>query len=110
MRYAEYFIESDDGRIIETNDVKLWSATPRKHVGDDTVGGYRVSTVFLGTDHGFGAPGGPVLYETMLFGEGPHDQYCDRYHKRDEAAAAHARICAALADGSFRGYQAEVSE
>jgi len=39
--------------------------------------GVRVSTVFLGIDHSFGR-GGPVLFETMVFG-GEYDQEMERY-------------------------------
>lgn len=49
----------------------------------------KVSTVFLGIDHGFGSDK-PVLFETMVFG-GEHDQYQDRYSTWDEAEAGHQK-------------------
>ena len=46
----------------------------------------RVSTVFLGLDHGLG--GKPLWFETMVFG-GKLDQEQDRYETWDEAVAGH---------------------
>ena len=59
-----------------------------RRVGADVVGDVRVSTVFLGIDHSWGA-GPPLYFETMVFG-GTWDQECDRYSTWDEAAAGHA--------------------
>jgi hypothetical protein len=69
------------------------------HLGDEIAGGYRVSTVFLGLDHSHDMTGPPVLYETMVFGTGEHDQWCERYCTRAEAADGHARVVAALSRG-----------
>jgi hypothetical protein len=54
----------------------------------------RVSTVFLGIDHGFNFSGDrpPILFETMIFG-GEHNQYMDRYPTYEEALAGHQRAC-----------------
>jgi len=46
----------------------------------------RVSTVFLGIDHGFG--GKPMWFETMVFG-GKLNQEQDRYETWDKAVAGH---------------------
>ena len=46
-----------------------WFETADRHLAVDEVGIYRVSTIFLGLDHGFPGMGGPpVLWETILFG------------------------------------------
>jgi hypothetical protein len=87
------------GRWIEDNIGK-------RHVGDDYLmdGEIRVSTVFLGLDHNYGAYGPPILFETMVFGE-PHDaellgkirtirddlDMC-RYSTWDEAEAGHREL------------------
>lgn len=63
----------------------------RPHVGDTTIKGVRISTVFLGIDHACGA-GPPVLFETMVF-EGPLDQYCERYCTWEEAEQGHEKTC-----------------
>ncbi len=61
-----------------------------RHVGHDTIGASRISTVFLVLDHGWGE-GLPVLFETMVFG-GPLDRELDRYCTWDEAVAGHASM------------------
>lgn len=48
----------------------------------------RVSTVFLGLDHGFN--GKILLFETMIFG-GEHDEWQDRYSTWDEAIEGHKK-------------------
>ena len=65
------------------------------------VGALRVSTVFLGIDHGF--DGYPVLYETLVFGG--LDEYGERYTTRLEAVAGHARAVA-LVEGHLRAVEA----
>jgi len=58
-----------------------------RRVAADEIGEVRVSTVFLGLDHGWG-DGPPVLFETMVFG-GKLDQEQERYCTYDEAEAGH---------------------
>ncbi len=69
-----------------------------RRVGLDTVKyGFRVSTVWLGLDHGFG--GRILIFETMVFP--PHDMtsiYCKRYSTLKEASRCHAKIVVLLKD------------
>jgi len=58
----------------------------------DEKDGVCISTVYLGTDHGYGS-GPPVLWETMVFCEGDDDQYCERATSRSEALQVHKRFC-----------------
>lgn len=51
----------------------------------------RVSTIFLGIDHGFGDEGPPLLFETMVFG-GPADSTMERYSTWNEAEQGHEAI------------------
>ena len=74
-----------------------WIETADRHVEDNTIGGVRVSTVFLGTDHGYLGNGPPVLFETMVFG-GKHDQAQERYSTWDEAVAGHERMVAMVSN------------
>lgn len=73
--------------------------TPR-HVGDDTIDGQRVSTVFLQMDHGWwdSSDARPVLFETMIFG-GEYDNSMWRYHTWDEAKEGHDKIVHCLKHG-----------
>lgn len=61
------------------------------HVGDHVEDPIGVSTVFLGIDHGFGQPGLPVLFETMVFG-GLLDGYSQRWTTWEEAQVMHNKI------------------
>ena len=63
-----------------------------------TVDGYEVSTVFLGLDHGYGEGESPILWETMIFGDGPvkcasgdDNEYQVRYTSADDARSGHQR-------------------
>lgn len=69
-----------------------------KRVGDDTVDGQRISTVFLNFDHNWNPDGEPVLFETMIFG-GEYDEEMWRYSTWDEAKAGHDRIVNCLKEG-----------
>jgi hypothetical protein len=53
--------------------------------------GVCVSTVYLGSDHGYGSPV-PVLWETMVFCEGEADENCERSTSRIEALKVHQRF------------------
>ncbi|MGC2658832.1 MAG: hypothetical protein WA324_12815 [Bryobacteraceae bacterium] len=69
-----------------------WFETAKRHVAlTELPGGVKVSTVFLGLDHSFGADEEPLLFETMVFG-GPHDQDQYRYPTWAAAEAGHAAV------------------
>lgn len=76
--------------VIE-NDLMRWAHWFEK--ADRTVkvtrlpGDVKVSTVFLGMDHGF-LNDKPMLFETMIFG-GEHDEYQERYATWEEAENGH---------------------
>jgi hypothetical protein len=100
-------VSNSNGRYVLDGHVPLeephllvwgrWLEMANRSVADETVGDVRISTVFLGLDHGFGARR-PILFETMVFG-GPLDQECERYATWDEAEEGHrimrARVIAA---------------
>lgn len=74
-----------------------WHEKSNRHIGQDDREGIRISTVFLGIDHGFGwldmtsqelADYKPVLWETMVFG-GPLDQEQWRYDDLEKAKKGH---------------------
>lgn len=70
-----------------------------------TVDGYEVSTVFLGLDHQHGEGETPILWETMIFGEGPvpwasgdDNEYQERYTSAEDARAGHEQTVQRLRD------------
>lgn len=81
-----------DGKIVKRCDDLLawakWFECANRHVAKDEKKGVRVSTVFLGLNHGFGDA--PLWFETMIFG-GAHDQFQERYSTWEEAESGHAR-------------------
>lgn len=101
------YILDDQGEPVAEPDLFAWAEwlegayrTGSRHLADDTIGPYRVSTIFLGLDHQFGVGGPPVLWETMIFGveeevellgrrcRKPIDQF--RYTSKAEALDGHA--------------------
>lgn len=66
-----------------------------RRVALDEVGGFEVSTVFLGIDYRWGMTPQPVLFETMVFkistGKSVDQR---RYSTWDEAEAGHREVCA----------------
>lgn len=66
-------------------------------VGETTVGHRRVSTVFLGLDHGWN--GVPMWFETMIFSEFANDrlnEWCERYTTWEQAKAGHDAVARRL--------------
>jgi hypothetical protein len=103
-----YYVLDEAGEPVPEPDVLRWSqwfeaAGELRRVAQTQIGNARVSTVFLGIDHGWAAWGGrqevvPLLFETMIFG-GLHDQWQWRHHTRTEARIKHDQICGALSVG-----------
>ena len=105
MRERKYWIldEQDEPKAVDFTTWANWmELTHQQRVLAQTKlpGEVLVSTVFLGLDHNFSSAGPPLLWETMIFG-GPHDQYQDRYHTREEALDGHAKALA-VAKGKLK--------
>jgi hypothetical protein len=67
-----------------------WFGTHDRHVADDIIGGCRISTVFIGIDHSFGAGDLPILFETMTFEPPDGDEVaCERCGTWEEAVEMH---------------------
>lgn len=75
-----------------------------KFIGDDTLHGLRVSTVWLGLNHGF-LNEDIEIFETMVFPEGEwSDLYCKRYTTEAEAIVGHSYVVQRVKDGErFEG-------
>jgi len=65
----------------------------------ERIGRVRVSTVWLGLDHGLGWSDEPLIFETMIFG-GNHDGYQERYSTEEEARAGHQRAVELVKESS----------
>lgn len=78
--------------VVEPNLIKWanWMGTADRAVAKTNIGEVRVSTVFLGLDHGFGG-GKPLLFETMVF-NGVMDGYMRRYSNWQDSEKGHQEI------------------
>lgn len=69
-----------------------WFDTADRIVKQDSLPGeVRVSTVFLGIDHGY-FDGHPLLFETMVFSPDKNNNHIRRYSTWEEAEAGHEEI------------------
>ncbi len=87
----KYYILDENKNVVLAKDVHEWGAFFEKRdriVKQEKVGEVRISTVFLGIDHGFLDDGAPLVFETMVFG-GEHDDLTERYHTWAEAEEGH---------------------
>lgn len=62
-----------------------------RHIAQDKVGDYLVSTVFMGYNHNY-FEGPPLWFETMIFDENEKDCGMDRYETLEEAKLGHQRM------------------
>ncbi len=95
-----------DGKTPVETDMDTWGRwleTAHRYVADETIGPYRISTVFLGLDHNFTGLGPPILFETMVFARSSiyRDVYCDRCSTWDEAEAMHAKAVDLVKSGAI---------
>jgi hypothetical protein len=84
----------ENHRVVLVEGLKEWAAWFEhgvRHVADEQICGVRVSTVFLGLDHGFHGDE-PLWFETMVFG-GALDQEMWRCSTWDQAVEQHAAVC-----------------
>ena len=96
-----YYYILDENNKPQASELSEWAAwleegVDRKRVDLYARGSFRVSTVFLGLDHGLGDIGPPVLWETMIFDreDGPLDQRQERYTSHVDAVEGHKKAVA----------------
>jgi len=79
-----------DGNQLTVMEWSLYRATLGSvHLGDTTLGDYRISTVYIGLDMSL-MGGRPLIFETMIFC--PDEEYSywmDRYSTKQEALVGH---------------------
>lgn len=92
-----------DHNLVPTQDPIVWGRFfedfNKRKVAYDELKKVRISTVFLGTDHNFGAYGPPLVFETMVFPMNDKRRPfraldMDRYATWSEAVAGHADMVA----------------
>lgn len=80
-----------EGKIPKKVDLLTWAKwfkTANRYVNKTEINDVKISTVFLGIDHGFG--GIILLFETMIFG-GKNDGYQERYKTWEQAEKGHLK-------------------
>lgn len=82
-------------RLLGDMEYKRIAKTNIKSASDPAID-WDVSTVWLGLDHSFG-DGPPIIFETMVFGDGDGDQYMQRYATEEQARAGHAETVSLIA-------------
>jgi len=87
-----YWILKDKIPVKEPDLIEWakWFQSADRIVEQTEIGDVKISTVFLGMDHGFTS--GAEIFETMIFG-GDDDGYTDRYATWDEAVEGHKFAC-----------------
>jgi hypothetical protein len=91
-----------DGEPVAVDHTKLeellrwghWYGSGDRSVArTELADGVWVSTIFLGVDASFGRDGeNPILWETMVFGQGQYDQCRRRYRSLADAKIGHEEI------------------
>lgn len=89
-----YILDNDGEPVLETDMMRwaVWFETAERCVKNEVIGNSTISTVFLGVDHNFCNSGGPVLWETMVFGEFLDEDQDRCAGNRAQAMAMHNRM------------------
>lgn len=96
-----FYVLDKKNKVIEVEGSTEWASfqekRDRRRVAEDWVGPYRVSTVFLGIDHG-DHPTIPIVFETMVF-DSTDETECYSYATWKEAAEGHRETVNRLTKG-----------
>ena len=87
------YILDEDNNPVQCTDAQKWfesQESGKRHVAFTQVGATQVSTVFLGVDAGLGGEWtDPLLFETMIFGDGRFAGFIRRYSTYADAKMGH---------------------
>ena len=87
-----------DGKKISNEEwMKLFTDKSYKIITQQNIHGNKVSTVWLGTDHNFGAEDKILIFETMVFGDGMWNDYTRRWSTEKDALFGHSVIADLIA-------------
>lgn len=91
------YIITSAGQVELCTDLSRWGAwmavhPDERHLAVDEKGQVKVSTLFLGLDHGSGDDSSdPILWETRIM-RGVHDGETVRYKTKEEALKGHKKM------------------
>ena len=91
------YYKLDEEKNVIPSSLEEWSnfiegkfPSNYRHVGDDTINGKRISTVFIGLCCNFNMHSGkPIVFETMVFDKNDHAIFQRRYETWKEAELGH---------------------
>ncbi len=92
LTIGKFILEGE--KVVPCDDLFEWGQWLEKadrRVCRTEKNGVKISTVFLGLDHSFGA-GDIKVFETLVFG-GEFDGDMERYSTWDEAEQGHKTMC-----------------
>lgn len=104
-KFKNKFVHKPKYYDWNTKPIKIWEYNILytyfpKHIGDELINGYRVSTIWLGLNMSFWPNNDPVIFETMIFKENEElpkneelDNYQVRYSHLAEAEKGHKVVC-----------------
>jgi len=84
-----------EGHKAVPTDLMTWAKefwSQDRNVAKTVIGDYSVSTVFIGLNHQYGEDP-PLLFETMVFGEGQLSKEQTHCTTWEEAEAMHEAMC-----------------
>ena len=96
MSENKYYYLDENHNILVSDDISILGTVYKSHgriVGQDHIGDYFVSTVFLAIDHRYIGEVPPILFETMVFPDGGNsiEDYLERYCTWQEAELGHKK-------------------
>jgi len=105
----KHWILDDKGRPIEVDlfTWAKWFASAKRVVCQETIAQNRISTIFMGIDHGWLDDGPPILWETMTFGA---KLDCDQERcagSREQAEAMHEEMVQRVCEAYGIAYDAQ---
>jgi hypothetical protein len=70
----------------------LYQNQDYKHIRQDVIGQFRISTVWIGIDCANGFSGPPMIFETMVLPtDSWNDLYCERYSAEETTKVGHTK-------------------
>lgn len=96
---------TEDGTVVPHRDhIECWVRSEgNRIIKQELVDGYRVSTVFLVLNHGYGDEY-PQWFETMVFSPDHKDLFQERCATKDEALQIHEKAKRLVETGDISTY------
>lgn len=99
---VDMYYDREGNQIGRDEYHELFEDKEYQIVKQTMVHGFKVSTVWLGSDHNMSDEPGPIIFETMVFrreegSSAPWDEYETRYETERDALVGHVIVCDLIA-------------